>query len=76
MTRHIRLSEAVQVKEALGQTFGGRHISAAAAVGERVAAAQAEPVAEVLVQLGVCRQAGFVSAEGGEGCNAGGQNGM
>lgn len=52
--RHVRLPEAVQVEEALGETLGRRHISAAAAVGEGVAAAQTEPVAEILVQLRVC----------------------
>lgn len=62
VTRHVRLPEAVQVEEALGQTFGGSHISVAAAVGEGVTAAQTEPVAEILVQLRVCRQASFVSA--------------
>lgn len=63
VARHIRLPEAVQVEEALGETFGSCHISAAAAVGEGVAAAQTEPVTEVLVQLRVCRQASFISAE-------------
>lgn len=61
--RHVRLPEAVQVEEALGETFGSCHISAAAAVGEGVAAAQTEPVAEILVQLRVCCQASFISAE-------------
>lgn len=63
MTRHVRLPEAVQVEEALGETFGRCHVSAAAAVGEGVTAAQTEPVAEVLVQLRVRRQASFISAE-------------
>lgn len=63
--RHVGLPEAVQVVEALGQTLGGRHVRPVAAVGERVAAAQAQPLAEVLLQLGVGGQTGLVPAGGG-----------
>lgn len=62
MSRHIRLPEAVQVEKTLGQTLGGCHVGAVASVGEGVAAAQTQSVAEVLVQLRVGRQAGLVPA--------------
>lgn len=63
MTRHVGLPEAVQVEEAFGQTFGGRHVPTVAAVGQGVAAAQTQTVAQVLVQLRVCRQAGLLPAD-------------
>lgn len=55
VTRYIRLPEAVQVEETFGQAFGRCHIGTMAAVGQGVTAAQAQPVTEVLVQLGVGR---------------------
>lgn len=67
MSRHIRLPEAVQVEKTLGQTFGGCHVGAVASVGEGVAAAQTQPVTEVLVQLRVGRQTGLVPAGRGGG---------
>ena len=63
----VRLPEAVQVEEAFGEASGGRRIGAVAAVGQGVAAAQAQPVAEVLVQLRVRRQASLLPAGRGEG---------
>lgn len=63
MARHIGLPEAIQVEETLGQAFGGCHVGTLTAVGEGVAAAQTQPVAEVLVQLRVCRQTGLLPAE-------------
>lgn len=63
MSRYVRLPEAVQVEETFGEASGGRHVGSVAAIGQSVAAAQAEPVAEVLVQLRVCGQPGLVPAE-------------
>jgi len=63
VARHVGLPEAVQVEEPLGQTARRRHVGPVAAVGQRVAAAQTEPLAELLVQLRVRRQPGLVSAE-------------
>lgn len=63
MARNIGLPEAVQVEETLGQAFGGCHVGTVAAVGEGVAAAQTQPLAEVLVQLRICRQTGLLPAE-------------
>lgn len=63
VARHVRLPEAVQVEEALGEASGGGHVGPVAAVGEGIAGAQTQPVAEVLVQLRVRRQAGLVPAE-------------
>lgn len=65
VARNIRLPETVQVEETLGQSFGGGHVGAVAAVREGVAAAQTQPVAEVVVQLRICRQTGLVPAGGG-----------
>lgn len=69
VARNIRLPEAVQVEETLGQSFGGGHVGAVAAVRERVTAAQAQPVAEVVVQLRIRRQAGLLPAGGGGAWN-------
>lgn len=65
MARHVRLPESIQVKETLGESFGGCHVATVTAVGEGVAAAQTQPVTEVLVQLGVRRQTGLLPADGG-----------
>lgn len=66
MARHIGLPEAIQVKETFGQSFGGCHVGTVAAIGEGVAAAQTQPVTEVLVQLRICRQTGLLPAEMGQ----------
>lgn len=63
MTRYIRLLETIQVEQTLGQAFGCRHVGSVAAVGDGVAAAQTQPVAEVLVQLRVRSQTGLLPAE-------------
>lgn len=67
MASYVWLPEAVQVEEAFGEAFCGRHVGVVAAVGEGVAAAQTKPVTEVLVQLRICGQAGLVPAEGVKG---------
>lgn len=54
VTRYVRLPEAVQVEEALGEALGRGNVGTVAAVGEGVATAQAQPVTEVLVQLWIC----------------------
>lgn len=67
MTRHVGLPETIQVEETFSQTFGGRHVGTVTAIREGVAAAQTQPVTEVLVQLRICRQTGLVPAERGYG---------
>lgn len=57
------------MKETLGESFGGCHVATVTAVGEGVAAAQTQPVTEVVAQLGVRRQTGLLPAD--EGCGTG-----
>lgn len=66
MAGHIRFSESIQVEEAFSQAFGGCYISVAAAIGQGVAAAEAQSLAQVLVHLGVRSQPGLFPAETGE----------
>lgn len=63
MARHIGLPEAIQVEETIGQAFGGCHVRTLTAVGEGVAAAQTQPLAEVLVQLRIRGQTGLLPAK-------------
>lgn len=63
MSCYVRLPETIQVEEAFGEAFGSCHIGTVAAVGEGVAAAQTQPLAQVLVQLRICGQSGLLPAE-------------
>lgn len=66
MAGHVWFSEAVQVEKAFRQAFGGCYVGVAASIGQGVAAAQAQPVAQVLVHLRVRSQPGLFPAETGE----------
>lgn len=63
---HIRFSESIQVEEAFSQAFGSCNVSVAASIGQGVAAAQAQSVAQVPVHLRVRTQPGLFPAERGE----------
>lgn len=54
----IRFPESIQVEETFSQALGSRHISVAAAIGQGVTAAQAQPV-----HLWVRSQTGLFPAE-------------